>query len=141
MKDKDVAAAMIASLSNMFGCDGNCENCNNNRSHKDDVILMIDETHKIVSIVKEHAFTEESVEVMSCIVKNAILFDEEDAKIVGKELTEQFKNDLRVVHQSLLSGLDMNINKIRGFIKQFDKPIDDLENKTKEELIAMLRNK
>lgn len=140
MKNKGVSAALIAALSNMFGCDGDCEHCNNNHSYQDDIVRMIDETHQIVSIIKTHAFTEASVEAISYVIKNAILFDDEDSKIVGKELTEQFKNDLRVLHEVLLSNFGMTINKVRGFIKNFDKG-DGLENKTKEELIAMLRNK
>lgn len=140
MKNKEVSAALIAVLSDMFGCDGDCEQCNNNHSYQDDVVRMIDKTHQIVNIIKTHAFAETSVEAISYVIKNAILFDDEDSKIVGKELTEQFKNDLRALHEVLLSNFGMTINKVSGFIENFDKN-DELENKTKEELIAMLRNK
>lgn len=140
MKNKEVSAALIAALSDMFGCDSDCEHCDNNHSYKDNVINMIDDTHQIVSIIKGHAFTETSVEVISCTIKNAILFDEEDSKIVGKELTEQFKNDLSIIYNFLFSNFGKTINKVCSFINNFNKD-DELENKTKEELIAMLRNK
>lgn len=140
MKNKETSAVLIAALSDMFGYDGDCEHCNNNHSYQDNVVRMIDETHQIVNIIKTHAFTETSVEVISCVIKNAILFDDEDSKIVGKELTEQFKNDLGVLRKVLFSNFGMTINKVSGFIENFDKN-DELENKTKEELIAMLRNK
>ena len=140
MKNKEISAVLIAALSDMFGCDGDCKHCNNNHSHEDNVVRMIDETHQIVNIVKTHAFTKTSVEAISCVIKNAILFDDEDSKIVGKELTEQFKNDLGVLRKVLFSNFGMTINKVSGFIENFDKN-DELENKTKEELIAMLRNK
>lgn len=140
MKNKEVSAALAAILSDMFDCDDNCEHCNNNHSYQDVIVRMINETHQIVNIIKTHDFTKTSVEAISCIIKNAILFDDEDSKIVGKKLTEQFKNDLGVIRKVLFSNFGMTINKVSGFIENFDKN-DELENKTKEELIAMLRNK
>lgn len=75
--------------------------------------------------------------MIGVVAKNALIFDEEDAKLVGKELTDEFRGYLNVVIKTICEGLSARVKAISGYAENM--PADDLETKSKEELIAMIR--
>lgn len=98
---------------------------------------MINETFQIIKQIEDKPLTLEAIDMISVVAKNALIFDEEDAKLVGKELTDEFRGYFNVVIKTIYEGLSAHAKVIRGYSERM--PSDDLENKSKEELIAMLR--
>lgn len=98
---------------------------------------MINDTFQIIKQIKDKPLTQEAIDMIGVVAKNALIFDEEDAKLVGKELTDEFRRYLNVVIKIICKGLSTRVKAISGYSERM--PSDDLENKSKEELIAMLR--
>jgi hypothetical protein len=98
---------------------------------------MINNTFQIIKQIKDKPLTQEAIDMIEVVAKNALIFDEEDAKLVGKELTDEFRRYLNVVIKIICKGLSTRVKAISGYSERM--PSDDLENKSKEELIAMLR--
>lgn len=98
---------------------------------------MINDTLQIIKQIEDKPLTQEAIDMIGVVAKNALIFDEEDAKLVGKELTTEFKEYLQVVLKTFCEGLSARVKVIRGYSENIST--DDLENKSKEELIAMIR--
>ena len=98
---------------------------------------MINDTFQIIKQINDKPLTQEAIDMIGVVAKNALIFDEEDAKLVGKELTDEFRRYLNVVIKIICKGLSTRVKAISGYSERM--PSDDLENKSKEELIAMLR--
>lgn len=103
----------------------------------DDTKEMINDTLQIIKQIEDKPLTPEAIDMISVVAKNALIFDEEDAKLVGKELTDEFRGYLRVVLKTFREGFSARVKAIRGYTETMSS--DDLENKSKEELIAMIR--
>lgn len=98
---------------------------------------MINDTLQIIKQIEDKPLTQEAIDMIGVVAKNALIFDEEDAKLVGKELTTEFKEYLQVVLKTFCEGLSARVKVIRGYSENIFT--DDLETKSKEELIAMIR--
>jgi hypothetical protein len=98
---------------------------------------MINDTLQIIKQIEDKPLTQEAIDMIGVVAKNALIFDEEDAKLVGKELTTEFKEYLQVVLKTFCEGLSARVKVIRGYSENIST--DNLENKSKEELIAMIR--
>ena len=99
---------------------------------------MINDTFQIINqIDNDKPLTQEAIDMIGVVAKNALIFDEEDAKLVGKELTDEFRGYLNVVIKTICEGISARAKVIRGYSERM--PSDDLETKSKEELIAMIR--
>ena len=98
---------------------------------------MINDTFQIIKQIKDKPLTQEAIDMIGVVAKNALIFDEENAELVGKELTDEFRGYLNVVIKTICEGLFARAKVIRGYSERM--PSDDLETKSKEELIAMIR--
>lgn len=98
---------------------------------------MINDTFQIIKQIEDKPLTQEAIDMIGVVAKNALIFDEEDAKLVGKELTDEFRGYLNVVIKTICEGLSARVKAISGYAENM--PADDLETKSKEELIAMIR--
>lgn len=84
--------------------------------------------------------------VNACIVLfNIIKFDNEDAELVGVENIQRLSDSFEVIRQKFNSLAVYNLKRLDNMIKDLsnekDENTDDLDNLTKEELIARLRKK
>lgn len=123
-------------LGNMIGADVNVVKISKpNRA--DATKEMINDTFQIIKQIEDKPLTQEAIDMIGVVAKNALIFDEEDAKLVGKKLTDEFRRYLNVVIKIICKGLSTRVKAISGYSEHM--PSDDLENKSKEELIAMLR--
>ena len=98
---------------------------------------MINDTFQIIKQIEDKPLTQEAIDMIGVVAKNALIFDEKDVKLVGKELTDEFRGYLNVVIKTICEGLSARVKVIRGYSENIST--DDLENKSKEELIAMIR--
>jgi hypothetical protein len=103
-----------------------------------DVKNMINDTFKNIYLIKEKPLTPETIDMVGAILKNALVFDEEDAKLAGEELTIKFKNCLSTVFKAVRELLLARVKEIDNYSKR-NVYKDDLYNKSKEELIAIIR--
>lgn len=103
-----------------------------------DVKNMINNTLKNIYLIKEKPLTPETIDMVGAILKNALVFDEEDAKLAGEELTIKFKNCLSTVFKAVRELLLARTKEIDNYSKR-NVYKDDLYNKSKEELIAIIR--
>lgn len=123
-------------LGNMLGADIDIVKISKpNRA--DDTKEMINDTLQIIKQIEDKPLTPEVIDIISVIAKTALIFDEEDAKLVGKELTDEFRGHLQVILKTFCEGFYARVKAIRGYTETMYS--DDLENKSKEELIAMIR--
>lgn len=123
-------------LDNMIGA--NVDVVKISKPNRADAIKeMINNTLQIIKQIEGKPLTQEDIDMIGIIAKNALIFDEKDAKLVGKELTTEFKEHLQVVLKTFYEGFSARIKVIRGYSENIST--DDLENKSKEELIAMIR--
>ena len=99
---------------------------------------MINDTLKNIYLIEEKPLTPETIDMVGAILKNALVFDEGDAKLAGKELTIKFKNCLLIVFKAVRELLLARVKDIDNYNKQ-NVYKDDLNNKSKEELIAIIR--
>lgn len=128
---------LIEMVNNIFG--DNVIIANHTESNQGiDVKNMINDTFKNIYLIKEKPLTPETIDMVGAILKNALVFDEEDAKLAGKELTIKFKNCLLTVFKAVRELLVARIKEIDNYNKQ-NVYEDDLNNKSKEELIAIIR--
>lgn len=126
----------VEMLGNMIGADVDVVKISKpNRA--DATKEMINDTLQIIKQIEDKPLTQEAIDMIGVVAKNALIFDEEDAKLVGKELTTEFKEYLKVVLKTFCEGLSTRVKVIRGYSENIST--DDLENKSKEELIAMIR--
>lgn len=105
----------------------------------DEIKEMIQQSDDIVEIIKNKAFNCLCIDLSIIIIKNAETFNQKHANIIGKELTSHFKDNVIFIKNYLNDFLGTQINKLNYCVKHFDA--DDLESKTRDELIAMLRKK
>lgn len=103
-----------------------------------DVKYMINDTLKNIYLIKEKPLTPETIDMVGAILKNALVFNEEDAKLAGEELTIKFKNCLSTVFKAVRELLLARVKEIDNYSKR-NVYKDDLYNKSKEELIAIIR--
>lgn len=99
---------------------------------------MINDTLKNIYLIEEKPLTPETIDMVGAILKNALVFDEGDAKLAGEELTIKFKNCLLTVFKAVSELLLARVKDIDNYNKQ-NVYKDDLNNKSKEELIAIIR--
>jgi hypothetical protein len=99
---------------------------------------MINDTLKHIYLIEEKPLTPETIDMVGAILKNALVFDEGDAKLAGKELSIKFKNCLLTVFKAVRELLLARVKDIDNYNKQ-NVYKDDLNNKSKEELIAIIR--
>lgn len=99
---------------------------------------MINDTLKNIYLIEEKPLTPETIDMVGAILKNALVFDEGDAKLAGEELTIKFKNCLLIVFKAVRELLLARVKDIDNYNKQ-NVYKDDLNNKSKEELIAIIR--
>lgn len=99
---------------------------------------MINDTLKNIYLIEEKPLTPETINMVGAILKNALVFDKGDAKLAGEELTIKFKNCLLIVFKAVRELLLARIKDIDSYNKQ-NVYKDDLNNKSKEELIAIIR--
>lgn len=99
---------------------------------------MINDTLKNIYLIEEKPLTPETINMVGAILKNALIFDKGDAKLAGEELTIKFKNCLLIVFKAVRELLLARIKDIDSYNKQ-NVYKDDLNNKSKEELIAIIR--
>lgn len=99
---------------------------------------MINDTLKNIYLIEEKPLTPETIDMVGAILKNALVFDEGDAKLAGEELTIKFKNCLLTVFKAVRELLLARVKDIDNYNKQ-NVYKDDLNNKSKEELIAIIR--
>lgn len=76
---------------------------------------------------------------------NIINFDSEDAKLVGVKDVQRLANSFDVIRQKFNDLAICNLKRLGNMVKDLsngkDENADDLDNLTKEELIARLREK
>ena len=99
---------------------------------------MINDTLKNIYLIEEKPLTPETIDMVGAILKNALVFDEGDAKLAGKKLTIKFKDCLLTVFKAVHELLLARVKDIDNYNKQ-NVYKDDLNNKSKEELIAIIR--
>lgn len=99
---------------------------------------MINDTLKNIYLIEEKPLTPETIDMVGAILKNALVFDKGDAKLAGEELTIKFKNCLLIVLKAVRELLLARVKDIDNYNKQ-NVYKDDLNNKSKEELIAIIR--
>lgn len=99
---------------------------------------MINDTLKNIYLIEEKPLTPETIDMVGAILKNALVFDKGDAKLAGEELTIKFKNCLLIVFKAVRELLLARVKDIDNYNKQ-NVYKDDLNNKSKEELIAIIR--
>ena len=99
---------------------------------------MINDTLKNIYLIEEKPLTPETIDMVGAILKNALVFDKGDAKLAGEELTIKFKNCLLIVFKAVRELLLARVKDIDSYNKQ-NVYKDDLNNKSKEELIAIIR--
>lgn len=123
-------------LGNMIGADVDVVKISKpNRA--DAIKEMINDTFQTIKQIEGKPLTQEAIDMIRVVAKNALIFDEKDAKLVGKELTDEFRGYLNVVIKTICEGLSARVKVIHGYSENIST--DDLENKSKEELIAMIR--
>lgn len=98
---------------------------------------MINDTLKNIYLIEEKPLTPETIDMVGAILKNALVFDEVDAKLAGEELTIKFKNCLLTVFKTVRELLLARVKDIDSYNKQ-NVYKDDLNNKSKEKLIAII---
>lgn len=78
-------------------------------------------------------------------LSNIIKFDGEDAELVGVEDVQRLANSFDVIRQKFNSLAICNLKRLGNMVKDLsngkDENADGLDNLTKEELIARLREK
>lgn len=99
---------------------------------------MINDTLKNIYLIEEKPLTPETIDMVGAILKNALVFDKGDAKLAGEELTIKFKNCLLIVFKAVRELLLARVKDIDNYTKR-NVYKDDLNNKSKEELIAIIR--
>lgn len=99
---------------------------------------MINDTFKNIYLIKEKPLTLETIDMIGAILKNALIFNERDAKLAGDELTIKFKTCLLTVFKAVRELLLARVKDIDNYTKR-NVYKDDLNNKSKEELIAIIR--
>ena len=135
-KDKNLQE-LIKMVNSIFG--DNVIIVNHTKSNKGSAVKnMINDTLKNIYLIKEKPLTPETIDMVGAILKNALVFDEEDAKLAGEELTIKFKNCLSTVFKAVRELLFVRIKEIDNYSKR-NVYKDDLYNKSKEELIAIIR--
>lgn len=76
---------------------------------------------------------------------NIIKFDSEDAELVGVKNIQRLADSFAIIRQkfniSAIDNLERLRNMIKNLSKEKDENADNLDNLTKEELIARLREK
>lgn len=76
---------------------------------------------------------------------NIINFDSEDAKLVGVKDVQRLADAFAIIRQKFNSLAIDNLTRLGNMVKDLsngkDESVDDLDNLTKEELIARLREK
>lgn len=79
------------------------------------------------------------------VLSNIIKFNNEDAELVGVENIQRLGDSFEVIRQKFNSLAIYNLKRLDNMIKDLsnekDENTDDLDNLTKEELIARLRKK
>lgn len=128
---------LIEMVNSIFG--DNVIIAKNTKANQDiDVKYMINDTLKNIYLIKEKPLTPETIDMVGAILKNALVFNEEDAKLAGEELTIKFKNCLSTVFKAVRELLLARVKEIDNYSKR-NVYKDDLYNKSKEELIAIIR--
>ena len=78
-------------------------------------------------------------------LSNIIKFDSEDAKLVGVKNIQRLANSFEAIRQKFNSLAIYNLKRLSNMVKDLsnkkNENADDLDNLTKEELIARLREK
>lgn len=135
-KDKNLQE-LIKMVNSIFG--DNVIIAKNTKANQGTAVKnMINDTFKNIYLIKEKPLTPETIDMVGAILKNALVFDEEDAKLAGEELTIKFKNCLSTAFKAVRELLFARIKEIDNYSKR-NVYKDDLYNKSKEELIAIIR--
>lgn len=120
----------------------------NQNDSKNDTIEMIKDTEEICKSFADANSNEDII----IKLKNAAIafantekFDKEDVKNIGIKETERYYNILQDILGSFNSFANYQLNNISKLVAEVEKESseenDGLENLTKEELIARLREK
>ena len=139
---------LIKAIKEIFGVEPICIDIDGisqfaDNIRRDSIIKMIDE---VESVAKD--FDNENSN--SCInannagiaLANIMKFDSEDAKLVGVKNVQRLANSFAIIRQKFNGVAIDNLERLSNMVKDLsDENADDLDNLTKEELIARLREK
>lgn len=120
----------------------------NQNNSKNDTIEMIKDTEEICKSFNDANSNEDIIVKLknaAIAFANAEKFDKEDVKNIGIEETGRYYNILQDILGSFNSFANYQLNNISKLVAEVEKESseenDGLENLTKEELIARLREK
>ena len=110
---------------------------------RESIIKMIDEVESIVKDFDDENNNPAINAVNTAIaLSNIMKFDSEDAKLVGVKNVQRLADSFNIIRRKF-NGLSIdNFERLGNMIKDLsNENADDLDNLTKEELIARLREK
>ena len=110
---------------------------------RDSIIKMIDEVESVAKdFDNENSNPCINANNAGIALANIMKFDSEDAKLVGVKNVQRLADFFAIIRQKFNGVAIDNLERLSNMVKDLsDENADDLDNLTKEELIARLREK
>lgn len=110
---------------------------------RESIIKMIDEVESVAKdFDNENSNPCINANNAGIALANIMKFDSEDAKLVGVKNVQRLADSFAIIRQKFNGVAIDNLERLSNMVKDLsDENADDLDNLTKEELIARLREK
>ena len=110
---------------------------------RESIIKMIDEVESVAKdFDNENSNPCINANNAGIALANIMKFDSEDAKLAGVKNVQRLADSFAIIRQKFNGVAIDNLERLSNMIKDLsDENADDLDNLTKEELIARLREK
>lgn len=110
---------------------------------RESIIKMIDEVESVAKdFDNENSNPCINANNAGIALANIMKFDSEDAKLVGVKNVQRLADFFAIIRQKFNGVAIDNLERLSNMVKDLsDENADDLDNLTKEELIARLREK
>lgn len=106
-------------------------------ANEESVLDIIEHSKYIVELAYKSTDYLKVVDALSVNIKNAIVFEECDAKHIDKKHIDEFYKNIRKTRNILYNIIDKQLSKLANI----NNNKDNYDSMSKEELIALLRNK
>lgn len=139
---------LIKAIKEIFGVEPICIDIDGisqfaDNIRRESIIKMIDEVESVAKdFDNENSNPCINANNAGIALANIMKFDSEDAKLVGVKNVQRLANSFAIIRQKFNGVAIDNLERLSNTVKDLsDENADDLDNLTKEELIARLREK